>query len=77
MRGVLFWFTTVLKDPKAVIPDAQVAHFRASSYDSRWLGKTVEVRGTVSHVDLRKGFRRMRDRFPCRSGAARVRAEDP
>ncbi len=56
MKGELFWFTTLIKNPNAVIPDGRLAHFRASSYDSHWLGKTVEVRGTVSRVDLAKGF---------------------
>nr|AGT45847.1 hypothetical protein PPT_M1_02 [uncultured marine bacterium PPT_M1] len=47
----IYWFDTLLKNPKATLPGA-VPHFRASSYDPRWLGKTVEVRGTVSRVDL-------------------------
>lgn len=51
--GLLYWFQTLLKDPKAALPDA-LPHFRASSYDPRWLGKKVEVRGTVSRVDLDK-----------------------
>jgi len=46
------WFQALLKDPKAVIPDGQVAHFRATSYDPRWLGKSVIVRGTVAGVDV-------------------------
>ena len=46
------WFQALLKDPKAAIPDGQVAHFRASSYDPRWMGKVVQVRGTVSGVVL-------------------------
>jgi hypothetical protein len=41
-----------LKDPKAAIPDGQVAHFRASSYDPRWVGKSAIVRGTVAGVDV-------------------------
>jgi hypothetical protein len=49
------WFQKLLKDPNASIPDTQVAHFRASSYDPHWLGKIVEVRGTVLKVDLEKG----------------------
>ena len=49
------WFQRLLKDPKAAIPDTQVAHFRVSSYDPHWLGKILEVRGTVSKVDLEKG----------------------
>lgn len=49
------WFQKLLKDPKASIPDMQVAHFRASSYDSHWMGKILEVRGTVARVDLAKG----------------------
>ena len=47
-----FWFQALLKDPKAVIPDGQVAHFRAASYDPRWVGKPVIVRGTVAGVDV-------------------------
>ena len=45
-----YWFQALLKDAKAVIPDGQVPHFRASSYDPRWVGKFVDVRGTVSGV---------------------------
>ena len=46
------WFQALLKDPKAAIPDGQVAHFRATSYDPRWVGKPVIVRGTVAGVDV-------------------------
>jgi hypothetical protein len=46
------WFQALLKDPKAAIPDGQVAHFLASSYDPRWMGKPVIVRGTVAGVDV-------------------------
>jgi len=46
------WFQALLKDSKAAIPDGQVAHFRASSYDPRWVGKPVIVRGTVAGVDV-------------------------
>ncbi|HEX3747878.1 MAG TPA: hypothetical protein VHW09_28280 [Bryobacteraceae bacterium] len=45
-----YWFQTLLSNPKATVPDGQVPHFRASSYDPRWVGKTVEVHGTVSRV---------------------------
>ena len=45
----------MIKDPKATIPDAHLAHFRASSYDSHWIGKIIEVRGTVARVDLATG----------------------
>ncbi|HEY4089570.1 MAG TPA: hypothetical protein VGM43_26770, partial [Bryobacteraceae bacterium] len=52
-----FWFQALLKDANAVIPDGQVAHFRAGSYDPRWVGKPVVVRGTVARVDVDKnGF---------------------
>lgn len=54
-RGLVFWFSTLIKDPKATIPDAHLAHFRASSYDSHWIGKIIEVRGTVSRVDIATG----------------------
>jgi hypothetical protein len=54
-NGLVFWFATLVKDPKATIPDGHLAHFRVSSYDPRWLGKILEVRGTVSRVDLAKG----------------------
>jgi hypothetical protein len=54
-RSMTGWFQALLKDPKAAIPDAQVAHFRASSYDPHWLGKIVAVRGTVLRVDVAKG----------------------
>jgi hypothetical protein len=47
-----FWFQALLKDSKASIPDGQVAHFRATSYDPRWVGKPVIVRGTVAGVDV-------------------------
>jgi len=53
--SMTMWFQKLLKDPKAATPDTQVAHFRASSYDPHWLGKIVEVRGTVARVDLAKG----------------------
>ncbi len=55
VNGLVFWFATLIKDPKATIPDGHLAHFRASSYDPRWLGKILEVRGTVARVDLAKG----------------------
>jgi hypothetical protein len=54
-KGLVFWFATLIKDPKATIPDARLPHFHASSYDSHWLGKTIEVRGTVASVDLATG----------------------
>jgi hypothetical protein len=46
------WFQALLKDSHAAIPDGQVAHFRASSYDPRWVGKPVVVHGTVARVDV-------------------------
>jgi hypothetical protein len=46
------WFQALLKDSKAAIPDGQVAHFRAGSYDPRWVGKAVIVRGAVAGVDV-------------------------
>jgi hypothetical protein len=46
------WFQALLKDSKAAIPDGQVAHFRAGSYDPRWVGKPVIVRGVVAGVDV-------------------------
>jgi hypothetical protein len=46
------WFQALLKNSNAAIPDGQVAHFRASSYDPRWVGKPVIVRGTVAGVDV-------------------------
>ena len=46
------WFQALLKDSKAVIPDGQVAHFRAGSYDPRWVGKPVIVRGVAAGVDV-------------------------
>lgn len=52
-KGAIFWFTALLKDPKTQLPD--LSHFLASSYDPRWMGKMVEVRGTVSRVDVEKG----------------------
>ena len=48
--GSRYWFQALLKDPKLPIPE--VPRFKVSSYDARWLGKMVEVRGTVSRVDL-------------------------
>ena len=53
-KGATFWFTTLLKDPKTPLP--VVSHFLASSYDPRWMGKILEVRGTVSRVEVVKGF---------------------
>jgi hypothetical protein len=52
-KGTIIWFQALLKDPKTELPEAGL--FWASSYDSHWLGKEVEVRGTVSKVDLDKG----------------------
>ena len=49
-KGAIFWFTALLKDPKTQLPD--LPHFLASSYDPRWMGKVVQVRGTVARVDL-------------------------
>jgi len=49
-KGAIAWFTALPKDPKTPIPD--VSRFLASSYDPRWMGKVVEVRGTVARVDL-------------------------
>ncbi len=46
------WFQALLKDRNAAIPDGQIAHFLASSYDPRWTGKSVIVRGTVARVDV-------------------------
>jgi hypothetical protein len=54
-KGLVFWFATLIKDPKATIPDARLPHFHASSYDSHWVGKIIEVRGTVARVDLATG----------------------
>jgi hypothetical protein len=55
-KGAIYGFTTLLKDPKTALPDS--GQFPASSYDPRWMGKTVDVRGTVSRVEVDKG------RFP-------------
>jgi len=52
-KGALFWYTALLKDPKTPLPD--VSHFLASSYDPHWMGRIVEVRGTVSRVDVAQG----------------------
>ncbi len=49
-KGAIFWFTALLKDPKTQLPD--LSHFLASSYDPRWMGKVVQVRGTVSRIEL-------------------------
>jgi hypothetical protein len=49
------WFDLVLKDPKTVVPDGSLPHFKASSYNERWLGKFLAVRGTVSRVDVDSG----------------------
>jgi len=49
-KGAIFWFTALLKDPKTPLPD--MSRFLASSYDPRWMGKVVEVRGTVARVEL-------------------------
>jgi hypothetical protein len=53
--SMTWWFQKLLKDPKAAIPDTTVPKFHAGSYDAHWLGKMVEVRGTVTRVDLMKG----------------------
>ena len=58
-KGAIFWFTALLKDPKTQLPD--LPHFLASSYDPRWMGKIVAVRGTVSRVDVDTGFTAVRD----------------
>jgi len=52
-KGAIYWFTTLLKDPKTPLPESW--QFLASSYDPRWIGKTIDVRGTVSRVDIDKG----------------------
>lgn len=52
-KGPIYWFTALLKDPKMQVPEAY--RFLASSYDPRWMGKIVTVRGTVSRVDVEKG----------------------
>jgi len=49
-KGAIYWFTALLKDPKTPLPD--MPEFLTSSYDPRWMGKVVDVRGTVSRVDL-------------------------
>jgi hypothetical protein len=52
--SLVYWFQTLLKDPKAEIPDGQLPHFKAGSYDPHWQGKWVEVRGTVARVEFDK-----------------------
>jgi hypothetical protein len=52
-KGAIYWFTELLKDPKTAIPES--GQFLASSYDPRWKGKAVSVRGTVSRVEIDKG----------------------
>jgi len=52
-KGAIYWFTTLLKDPKTALPES--GQFLASSYDPRWIGKMVDVRGTVSRVDIDQG----------------------
>jgi hypothetical protein len=49
-KGAIYWFTSLLKDPNLQLPES--AHFLAGSYDPRWVGKVVQVRGTVSRVEL-------------------------
>ena len=51
-RGAIYWFTTLLKDPKTPLPES--GEFLVSSYDPRWIGKMISVRGTVSRVDIEK-----------------------
>jgi hypothetical protein len=51
-KGAIYWFTTLLKDPETPLPES--GQFLASSYDPRWIGKMVNVRGTVSRVDVDK-----------------------
>lgn len=54
-KGTIVWFLALLKEPKTVLPE--VAYFKAGSYNPRWLGKAVQICGTVSRVDLdKKGF---------------------
>lgn len=52
-KGTIVWFQALLKDPKMQLPEAGI--FKASSYDPHWMGQVVQVRGTVSRVDLDKG----------------------
>jgi hypothetical protein len=52
-QGSRYWFQTLLKEPKAPLPE--LPRFKVSSYDARWLGKLVEVHGAVSRVDLNAG----------------------
>jgi hypothetical protein len=49
-KGAIFWFTALLKDPNTQLPD--LSYFLASSYDPRWIGKVIDVRGTVARVEL-------------------------
>jgi hypothetical protein len=51
-RPLLAWFLTALDDPRTVIPDGRIPHFKAAEFDPRWVGKYVAVRGTVSRVNL-------------------------
>jgi hypothetical protein len=56
-QALRVWFQALLKDSNAVIPDGQVAHFRPGSYDPRWVGKPVIVRGAVAGVTVdTRGF---------------------
>jgi hypothetical protein len=56
-QSLRVWFQALLKDSNAVIPDGQVAHFRPGSYDPRWVGKPVIVRGTVAGINVdTRGF---------------------
>jgi hypothetical protein len=54
-KSLVVWLDTLIKNPKAEISDGQVPHFRTGSYDPRWMGQMVEVRGTVSNVEIAKG----------------------
>jgi hypothetical protein len=54
-KNLVVWFDALVKNPRLEIPDGQVARFRTGSYDPRWMGRMVEVRGTVSRVDIAKG----------------------
>jgi len=48
--SLLDTFYTMLKDPKAIVPDGQIHRYEVSAFDPQWLGKRVILHGTVSRV---------------------------
>jgi hypothetical protein len=49
------WLDALIKNSKAELPEGHLARFHASSYDPKWVGHQVRVRGTVARVEMIRG----------------------